>query len=119
MLPQTWEALESEERKLVEDNRAMYELGAGWVVAAPTQLILTVPLREADQTQLQPLLSDLDYLDAEWQKWRALGGEKKKYFTSSLRSIATDAMAAIEYDTPEHSTLENSPLCKPLVKAGG
>ncbi|KAF8520815.1 TBPIP-domain-containing protein [Gautieria morchelliformis] len=140
---ETWEALESEERQLVEDNRAMSVEIKGLTQGqnSPTNEELEGLLREAGQTlfslhqQLQPLRSgqslvtveDLAHLDAEWQKWRALWVERRKVF-HNLRSIATDAMVpqqcqdldedlGIEYDTPEHNTLENSPLCKPLVKA--
>ncbi|KAF8509614.1 hypothetical protein JB92DRAFT_2945023 [Gautieria morchelliformis] len=123
---ETWEALESEERQLVEDNIAMSDDIKGLTSRTrtcgnslhcfgitPTNEELDGLLREADQTlfslhqqrQTPPVWSDLAYLDAEWQKWRALGSPP----------IATDAMVPqqcqdldedleIEYDTPNITT---------------
>ncbi|KAG6378178.1 TBPIP-domain-containing protein [Boletus reticuloceps] len=70
-----------------------------------------------------PLISsdDLAQLDADWNRWRPEWCRRKKIFTSFWQ-FATDTLPpqdatalaedlGIEFDTPEHTSLERGPLC--------
>ncbi|KAN0090677.1 Tat binding protein 1(TBP-1)-interacting protein (TBPIP) domain containing protein [Tylopilus felleus] len=101
----------------------------------PTDVELEAQIEDANQTvaglseRLAPLRSgvplissdDLTQLDTEWNKWRSEWTRRKKTFTSFWQ-LATDALPpqdatalaedlGIEFDTPEHTSLERGPLC--------
>ncbi|KAH7883218.1 TBPIP-domain-containing protein [Phlebopus sp. FC_14] len=70
-----------------------------------------------------PLISAeaLASIDSEWTKWRQEWVRRRKVFTSFWQ-LATDTLSpqdaaalaedlGIEMDTPEHATLERSPIC--------
>ncbi|KAF8591155.1 TBPIP-domain-containing protein [Ramaria rubella] len=146
MPAETFEALEAEEKKLADENKASsaeiksYTQDIAHLRNSPTNQELDGLLLETDQTlatlhqQLEPLRSgqtlvtaeELLQLDVEWQKWRALWVERRKVY-NALCAIATEAMLpqeredfqnelGIEYDTSEHSTLERSSICKAPTK---
>ncbi|THH17913.1 hypothetical protein EW146_g3001 [Bondarzewia mesenterica] len=102
-------ALELESKTVEEDNKAL--------VAEVRTLSAGTSLVSAEE---------LEQLDTDWSKWRGEWAKRKKIFLT-LWSLVSDNLTpqdakdlaedlGIEYDTPEHATLERSPLCSLPLK---
>ncbi|KAF8893902.1 TBPIP-domain-containing protein [Infundibulicybe gibba] len=129
-----YQTIEAENKVLMAEVRtASSELTKLKSTATDAELETQLTLMDASINQLQarvvPLRSgappispaDLAQIDMDWIKWRAEWIRRKKVFMTFWQ-LATDALPpqdaedlaedlGIEMDTPEHHTLERSPLC--------